>query len=845
MSRERFRWGCTSPSNGIERERLRKMAHGTRNADFANPSREHGFMPLWLWNDDLDEDEIARQIHEFHAKGFGGFSPHARIGLSRRIGYLTDEWFRYVKIAVEDAARLGMKVVIYDEGSYPSGSAQGQVVTKNPAYAARCLIPVQMTIAGPASGFWRPNPGRALQDHLVCVVAGREVGKDILDPDSLYILSHNEDQIVRYDLPEGTWRLVSVWNVFSGGTVRGVFEEEEDGHCLAPPAADLMNPAAVDCFIRLTHDRYYRHLAEHFGKTIIAVFTDEPNALGRGWKRGLNPKPFSEGLLNELQEHWGEEVCRWLPALWLDCGPRTEAFRHTYDRAVHRRIERVFYGALNRWCDDHHVALTGHPERSNEMGVLRNFQWPGQDTVWRWVLPGETALESADSVAGKSASSAALLHGRSRVAVEAMGAYGWNLTMDEAKWLLDWCLARGINTFLLHGCYYSVRGRRAYESEPDIGVHNVWWPHFGLLADYARRMSWLLLNSDMVCEVLVLTDPDYMAWDAAKALFQSQIDFVYVDESALLAAQIEGNSVRIGGNRFRAIVCDPQRGTAGPVMSDKVRQKLTPFLAGGGLILEEWQQDSLADEIAAAIGRDVDCPDTPDLRVLHTLTDDQHFYYLVNEGEEPIASELSLSVSGSLELWDPMDGTTRPWPATAQDGRVRTTLRLERRQGVVLLVDPSGTPDPDAPRPPIPGEALLPIDGPWAVTDATGRGVDVPAPGDWSQVEGWQLFSGTLHYRTTFDLPSPSLNQDMFLDLNQVGDIAEVFVNGRRVGVRAWSPYILPLNGLGQSGANQLEIRVTNSLANRYNGVQMPSGLLGPVVVRRPASQSAGVDSGC
>ncbi|MEO2006552.1 MAG: hypothetical protein ABGY41_20930, partial [Candidatus Poribacteria bacterium] len=67
-------------------------------AEFRDPPREFGMMPFWFWNDDLDENEIRRQIQEFHAKGFGGFIPHARTGLSRRIGYLTEGYFRLVRV---------------------------------------------------------------------------------------------------------------------------------------------------------------------------------------------------------------------------------------------------------------------------------------------------------------------------------------------------------------------------------------------------------------------------------------------------------------------------------------------------------------------------------------------------------------------------------------------------------------------------------------------------------------------------------------------------------------------------------------------------------------------------
>ena len=39
---------------------------------------------------------------------------------------------------------------------------------------------------------------------------------------------------------------------------------------------DMLNPAAVDCFIALTHEVYYKTLREYFGDTVVGIFTDEP-----------------------------------------------------------------------------------------------------------------------------------------------------------------------------------------------------------------------------------------------------------------------------------------------------------------------------------------------------------------------------------------------------------------------------------------------------------------------------------------------------------------------------------------------------------------------------------------
>lgn len=795
---------------------------------FADPPREFGAMPFWFWNDDLTEEELLRQVREFHARGFGGFIPHARIGLSRRVGYLTEEYFRLLRLVVEEAARLGMKVVLYDEGSYPSGSAQGRVAAENPAYAARCLIPLYRKVAGPAKGYWRPNPGRALQDRLLCVIQGREVKEGVLDPETLTLLEPTERGLVRLDVPRGDWRLVACWDVPSGGSIRGVFEEEEDQSAMAPPAGDIMNPDAVACFLRHTHEQFYSRLRDHFGKTIIGMFTDEPSPMGRGPRRGPHPRPFTEGFLDDVQAQWDGDVRRWLPALWLDCGRRTEEFRRTYDRAVEGRVESVFYAAQSRWCGEHGIALTGHPHGSNQMRALRQFHWPGQDMVWRWVTPGSpSALEGDNSVAPKCAASAATLRDCRRNASEALGAYGWGLTLDEAKWLLDWHLVRGNNLFFLHACFYSICGRRAYESEPDLGVHNVWWPHFGVLADYLRRVCWLLTDGAPVCRVAIWTDPDNVAWRAAKRLLQGQMDFIYVDEKALLDARIEGGALAIGRLRLKAVVCDP------PAPGNPMAiERLKLFQSQGGLVIEDGCAEDVPQRLVPVCGRDVDWPGAPDLRALHYRKEDMDFHLLVNEGEDAIEGGLSLAGEGGLELWDPLDGSARPWPARRAGGRLHTYLRLERRQGLVLAVDSKGTADPALPLPAVPDEVLAEVPGPWKALDGAGRAVEVPCPGDWAQIHEWETFSGTLRFLTEFRLPADAIGRAAFLDLGRVGEIAEVVLNGVPIGARAWAPHVLSLGDVRLSSVNSLEVRVTNSMANAYEGAQRLSGLMGPVAVR-------------
>ena len=802
-----------------------RQAHVT----FADPPREFGLIPLWFWNDDLEEEVLLEQLHAFYEAGFGGVAPHPRLGLSRRVGYLTDEYFRLLRLVVAEAARLGMKIILYDEGSYPSGAANGAVVAENPQYASQCISLWEREVEGPFCGYWRPNTGRALLDRHVCTVLGRVRDDGSIDADSVRVLDTLPHDIVRIAVPAGRWQAMSVWQTHSGGIIRGVLAEEESGHATAPAAADILNPAAVARFLALTHDQYYEHLREFFGTTIIALFTDEPSILGKGPHRTDSVQPYTTGLVDWLvarwEGRWGEDPRAWLPALWRDYGPKTAAFRRDYAGGVQQRLEEVFYGAQSEWCAAHGIALTGHPKWSNEMSVLRFFQYPGQDMVHHYIEPGSaSAIEGDNSVAAKAATSGARLQGARRILTEVCGAYGWGLTLDETKWLFDWHLVRGNNLLCPHAVYYSIRDRRAWESEPDLGVHNVWWPHFHHLAGYGRRLSWLLSDGQHVCDVAILGDGNNLPWRAAKQLYQSQIDFLYLDDAAVAAATVEAGRLEVGEQRYRVVIVEGE-----PVLSDESRAILDRFREGGGQVIVYRDGQDVPARLDSLLERDLRLtPQHPDLRFLRYRKGGLDYYLLVNEGEGAIAGQVRLAVSGEIAAWDPLTGGERPIQAEAASDGLHVALELERRESLVLAVDTRArfVAPPALLRL---TEERIPVDLRWEVRDLDGAAVEVPAPGDWVQQRGYELFSGTLRYITELTLPTRA--REAWLDLGQVGDSAAVFLDGRQVGVRMWAPYRVCLGRDLAPGTYRLEVRVTNSMANEYEGSQRPSGLIGPVTL--------------
>lgn len=107
--------------------------------------------------------------------------------------------------------------------------------------------------------------------------------------------------------------------------------------------------------------------------------------------------------------------------------------------------------------------------------------------------------------------------------------------------------------------------------------------------------------------------------------------------------------------------------------------------------------------------------------------------------------------------------------------------------------------------------------------------------GDWAEIDGLGCYSGGARYSKQIKLES---EQDLVLDLGDVGCSAEVFVNGASAGIRMTKPYTFHIGSLCQKGSNSIAVEVYNTLYNHYRTIPthynqrpQPSGLLGPVTL--------------
>lgn len=94
----------------------------------------------------------------------------------------------------------------------------------------------------------------------------------------------------------------------------------------------------------------------------------------------------------------------------------------------------------------------------------------------------------------------------------------------------------------------------------------------------------------------------------------------------------------------------------------------------------------------------------------------------------------------------------------------------------------------------------------------------------WTEDEDTRHFSGTGTYNIEFVLPEYYVDESMNLqlDLGKVGEIAEVFINGKNAGTMWVSGQKLNITNVIHSGKNNLKIMVTNTLINRVSAMTEP-----------------------
>jgi hypothetical protein len=249
------------------------------------------------------------------------------------------------------------------------------------------------------------------------------------------------------------------------------------------------------------------------------------------------------------------------------------------------------------------------------------------------------------------------------------------------------------------------------------------------------------------------------------------------------------------------------------------------------------------------------------LLFVHRHLPEADIYWVNNRNDRNEDVEASFRINGKeAEAWHPETGLKEPISYEISNGHTKVQLHLVPNDAVfVVFRKKAGASSRIIPQP---VEKLVSaIRGPWDLTFQPDRGA--PAKIALDTLESWsnnpdpgiKYFSGTGTYTTNVDAPDNWFNtgNELWLDLGEVKNLAEVLVNGKSLGIVWKKPFRVNASEALEPGANRLEVKVTNLWVNRLIGDQqpgitkkityttqafykadsplLPSGLLGPVKI--------------
>ncbi|MBE6358372.1 MAG: hypothetical protein E7057_03895 [Lentisphaerae bacterium] len=564
------------------------------------PVSEYYPIPWWSWTGNMQKPEMSRQLklmYDQHIREFFIFPCYA---LEYPV-FLQESWWEYVEFTLRECEKLGMKVWIYDDLSWPSGSAGGLAMQRYPHCRMQQLQCRRIPLG--AGEVYRHDPA----SDTVHIGFRSDSGK-------VQQITLNEEYRWRNDRSENGCIILIVkvfYDEVSLNSTAVAWNRQQRG------TVDLLDGDAVEAWMGCIYGEYYRRFAGDFGKTIKGFFCDEP----RPNRCDGHSIPWTKNLFRCFREKYGYSLEPRLPEIFFDLENSVEV-RRDYWNLVTELFTANFICRLEKWCSERNVLLTGHtaPEemcfqrnmlvsQGDIQAIVRHMSVPGCDLLGAqtpyfsdpaspWYGAGPEAVQNL-ILTVKRASSTARYTGAGRVMCEAFGVRSWHGDMQEQKLINDYLAAAGINFINDNSLSYTVSDFRSRIT----GKHftQPWWKYYHLFNDCSARLSAFASFGypDAQTAVLfphttqlVLTPADIQEnisgdGDLTEAvnrsgnvLLKNHIDFEYIWEYVLKESVIRDGALEIPGGQIRVLIL-PQS----TVVDEQVFAKLQEFAAAGGKVI--------------------------------------------------------------------------------------------------------------------------------------------------------------------------------------------------------------------------------------------------------------------
>lgn len=500
------------------------------------------------------------------------------------------------------------------------------------------------------------------------------------------------------------------------------FTHASNNYHAARRYANLIDDRAVRSFVAHTHAAYYEHLKRHFGKTIQAMFTDEPSLIAinlgqipeevRKKVRVIDPidpavrplptVPWAYDLAERYRQRYGTDLAPQRKSLFGGDSPEDRRVRSQFWELIADLMAERYFGTLQKWCAERGIASSGHTlwEEAlmhhpaldgNKLKCLARMDIPGLDLL---TSDPEAVIHSGWLTAGLP-NSAAILNGGRRVMTEVsdfaqrMGHQG-PAGLPEMQATAAWQAAWGVTEFTL---YYSPHDRSADQYR----AYGSYVGRLNALLKPARIAPEVLLYypvRDLWAEYLPVAEPLSLGSQSPRAqrivgsfsrlgqaLQRSQVPFAIIDHEFLAAAKVEaGGSLCHGEHRFQSLVvpADVELPPPAAAVVEQFRKQ------GGRVAVDGGPGGTLSrPALLAAVQSALRIAPASDTITLGAFVrDGRRILLLVNVGKQPYEGKIRVGPATAWQVLNPADGSVRP-AEPADAGHLK--LLLAPRQSLLLV----------------------------------------------------------------------------------------------------------------------------------------------------------------
>lgn len=624
-----------------------------------------------------------------------------------------------------------------------------------------------------------------------------------------------------------------------------------------------------------------KHVEAHFEAFMGEIYRRIPAEDRTCWKVVVQDsyetggQNFTDDFLSEFQARYGYDPLPFLPAYEgyvVGSEDRSDRFLWDLRRLIADKVAYDYVGGLRDVC--HKYGLTTWLENYGHWGFPGEFlQYGGQSDE----IGGEFwSFGDLGNIENRAASSCGHIYGKQKISAESFTSGGTPFSCYPAmmKQRGDRFFTEGINNTLLH-VYIS---QPSEEREPGMNAWfssefnrlNTWYPQMDLFTSYLKRVNYMLQQGLNIADVayFIGEDAPKMTGIVDPELPKGyQFDYINAEVIERDLFVKDGLLTLPHGTQYRILVL-PKLETMRPELLAKIKKliedgavvlgpapKRSP--SGESFPTADRQVEKLAGELWSGLdGRSVkavkrgkgellfgmtmeealkyigcvpDCGLPADAPVLygHRSAGDADIYFISNQKDEMIEIRPEFRIrSRQPELWDATTGRIRTLPAYEETAAGTVVpLKLYPYESAFIVFRRSATKAEGT------GlqlnypvlQTLVRLDAPWKVSfEEKRRG---PANQTFARLEDIsknenpdiRYYSGTIWYETEFKLKKKP-EGELYLNLNDVGVMAKVKINGLYAGGVWTAPYRVNVTDLVRKGKNKVEIEVVTTWMNRLIG---------------------------